>query len=108
MNFVRIFGDEDCLLSVHYDHEDHDEFSNIFDQWTDIEHLENFFTTHEIDLNRPYWDGITIEQAIIETRYEAIKFRKFLKKLSKTQKKIRISKFNYLIKTLKKNKINFT
>lgn len=108
MNFVRIFGDEDCLLSVHYNHEDHDEFSNIFDQWTDIEHLENFFTAHEIDLNRPYWDGITIVQAIIETRYEAIKFRKFLKKLSKTPKKVRISKFISFFKPLEKNQFNFS
>ncbi len=66
MDFVRIFGDEDCLLSVLYEQENHDEFSNIFNQWTDIEYLENFFTTHEIDLTRSYWDGITIEQAIIE------------------------------------------
>jgi hypothetical protein len=108
MNFVRIFADEDCLLSVHYDHEDHDEFSKIFDQWTDIEYLEDFFTTHKIDLNRPYWDGITIEQAIIETRHEAIKFRKFLKKLSKTAKKIQISKFISFFKPLEKNQFNFS
>ncbi|NQU80763.1 MAG: hypothetical protein HQ543_04535 [Bacteroidetes bacterium] len=106
MNFVRIFGDEDCLLSVHYDDKDYDEFSKIFDQWTDVEYLEDFFTAHEIDLNRPYWDGITIEQAIIETRHEAIKFRKFLKKLSKTPKKVRISKFISFFKPLEKTHYN--
>ena len=46
MKFVPIFDDEDCLLSVKKDNERQDEFSEIFDQWTDIEYLDKFFTTN--------------------------------------------------------------
>ena len=89
MKFVPLFDDEDCLLSTKKDNEKQDEFSKIFDQWTDIEYLEEFFTTHENDLKRSYWEGISIEQAIIETRNEAIKFRKYLKKISEKPTKER-------------------
>lgn len=89
MKFVHIFDDEECLLSVKKDNERQDEFSNIFDQWTDIEYLYKFFTAHESDLKRPFWEGISIEQAIIETRNEAIKFRKYLKKISEKSPKER-------------------
>ena len=89
MKFVPIFDDEDCLLSVKKDNERQDEFSKIFDQWTDIEYLDKFFTTNEVDLKRPFWDGISIEQAIIETRNEAIKFRKYLKRISEKPPKER-------------------
>lgn len=108
MDFVRIFGDEDCLLSVHSSTENCDEFSKIFDQWTDIEYLENFFTVNEDDLNRPYWEGISIEQAIIETRSEAIKFRRYLKKLSKKAKSERIEKFISFFKPLEKDRYNLS
>lgn len=89
MKFVPIFDDENCLLSTKKDNERQDEFSKIFDQWTDIEYLDNFFTTHESDLKRPFWEGISIEQAIIETRNEAIKFLKYLKRISEKPPKER-------------------
>jgi hypothetical protein len=83
MKFVSIFGDEECLLSVIGDHKTFSEFDKIFRNWTDIEYLDTFFTTHEIDLKRPFWEGISVEQAIIETRNEAIKFRQHLRRISK-------------------------
>jgi hypothetical protein len=108
MNFVRIFDDEYCLLSVKNDDEEQDEFSKIFDQWTDIEYLDKFFTTHKNDLNRPFWEGITIEQAIIETRDEAIKYRRFLKKISQKPQKERISTFISFFQPLDKKQIKFS
>jgi hypothetical protein len=109
MNFIPIFGDEDCLLSVKNDDEEYDEFAKIFYMWTDTEYLENFFTTHENDLKRPYWEGITIEQAVIETRKEAIKFLGYLKKLSEKPKAERIKAFINLFHPLNKvqTKFNF-
>lgn len=103
MKFVTIFDDEDCLLSVKNDHEKQDEFSKIFDQWTDIEYLDNFFTTHASDLKRPYWEGISIEQSIIETRNEAIKFREYLKRIAEKPAKERIPLFLRFFKPLSKN-----
>lgn len=108
MKFVRIFGDEDCLLSVKNDDEEQDEFSKSFDQWTDIEYLEDFFTFHKEDLSRPFWEGITIEQAIIETRDEAIKYRRFLKKIAEKPQKERISIFISFFQPLDKKQIKFS
>jgi hypothetical protein len=105
MKFVSIFGDSDCLLSVKGDNEAQDEFSKIFDQWTDIEYLDRFFTTHKKDLERPFWERISIEQAIIETRNEAIKFRKYLKRISEKPIKERIPLFVRLFQPLSKNQV---
>jgi hypothetical protein len=100
MEIVRIFEGEDSLLTVKYDGHDEDEFANIFKNWTDIEYLNNFFEANESDLKRPYWQGISIEQAIIETRREALKFRGHLKKMSARTKKERISVFTRLFQPL--------
>jgi hypothetical protein len=83
MKFVHIFGDEDCFLSVKGDHEVYSEFDKIFKHWTDIEYLHNFFTDNKKDLSDPIWEGITIAQAIIETRNETFKFLQHLKRISK-------------------------
>jgi hypothetical protein len=103
MKFVPIFEDSDCLLSVKGENDEQDEFSKIFDQWTDVEYLDKFFTTNEKDLQRPFWEGISIEQAIIETRDEAIKFRKYLRKISEKPPKERISLFIRFFQPLSKN-----
>jgi len=100
MEFVRIFEGEDNLLTVKYYGQDEDEFAKIFNEWTDIKHLDNFFSTNESDLKRPHWGGITIEQAIIETRREALKFRGHLKIMSSKTKKERISVFARLFHPL--------
>jgi hypothetical protein len=100
MEFVRIFDDEECLLSVKNDGYNVDEFKKIFDEWTDTEYLDNFFSTNESDLKRPFWAGVTIEQAILETRREASKFREQLRKLTTKTKEERISLFVRLFRPL--------
>ncbi len=100
MEFVRIFENEDILLTVKYDGQSEDEFTEIFDKWTDIEHLDNFFSDNESDLNRPFWEGVSIEQAIIETRREALKLRELLIKLSTKPQNERISLFSRLFHPL--------
>ena len=103
MKFVSIFGDEECLLSVKGDHETLSEFDKIFRNWTDIEYLDTFFATHEIDLKRPFWEGISVEQAIIETRNEAIKFREHLRWLSGKVPSERLVFLMRLFQPLRKN-----
>lgn len=103
MKFISIFEDSECLLSVKGDNEKQDEFSKLFDQWTDTEYLYDFFSTHQQDLSRPFWEGISIEQAIIETRNEAIKFRKHLKKIAKKPLSERIPLFVRLFQPLSKS-----
>lgn len=108
MKFVSIFGDEDCLLSVKGDHEKFSEFDKVFRHWTDIEYLDTFFTTHEIDLKRPFWEGISVGQAIIETRNEAIKFRQHLRRISKKVPSERLVLLLRLFQPLKKNQTSLS
>lgn len=102
MEIVRIFGDEDSLLSVQYDENEQDEFSRIFEEWTDIEFLENFFNDNKSDLERPFWNHVSIEEAIQLTRDEAIKLRSYFYDLSKKNPRKRISLFSDLFKPLEK------
>jgi hypothetical protein len=61
MEIVRIFEDEDCLLAALYDGEEDDEFARLFEGWTDVEKLEEFFNQNSDDLKRSYWEGISID-----------------------------------------------
>jgi hypothetical protein len=103
MKFVPIFDDEECVLSVAGDHDNYSEFDKIFRSWTDIEYLYDFFSSHEKDLKRSIWDGISIEQAIIETKNEAVKFRQYLKKISKKPSEERIQLLLRLFQPLSYN-----
>lgn len=103
MEIVRIFDDEDCLLSVQYDLSEIDEFSRIFEDWTDIEFLENFFEENKHDLESPFWNNVSIEEAIQLTRNEAIKLRNYFYDLSKKTPRKRILLFADLFKPLEKH-----
>jgi len=105
MKIVRIFADEDCLLTVHYDNEKQDEFARLFNEWTDTEFLESFFTTHERDLD--YWGDISVEDAIKNTRDEAIKFYDSLITLTKLKPQLRKRKFINLFKPLENDQSRF-
>jgi hypothetical protein len=100
MKIRRIFADQDFLLSAHWDGQILDEFSRIFDCWTDIGFLENFFTEHEKDLHAPFWKGITIEEAVFSTRGSAIKFRNTFKDLVTESENCRVSFFRTLFRPL--------
>lgn len=105
MEFICIFEDLNCLLTIKEDNEQLNEFDKIFDNWTDLEYLHNFFSIHQKDLNRPIWEGISIEQAVLETRKEAIRFREYLRKISKKPTNERISSLIKLFKPLINNQI---
>jgi len=107
MQIIRIFADDNSLLSVQYDGNDIDEFSRLFDEWTDIEYLEHFFTNNQEDLNRPAWAGTSIDEAIIRTRNEAIKSRRYLKKLTKLSVGERIGLFTKFFKPLENSQSRF-
>jgi hypothetical protein len=102
MEFVCIFDANTSLLTVHYEENSIDEFSRLFRDWTDIEYLEDFFSKNEIDLLRDHWKGISIEQAVLKTRNDAIKLRTKFSQLSSMEAKARISKFQNFFKPLEK------
>ena len=107
MEIIPIFGNQNNLLTVHYDSEDRDEFSRLFDEWTDIEFLRHFFTENGHDLSQPFWGGVSLNQAILGTRKQAIELRKFLKNLSEKQPDERIKKFISLFKPLDNQQYQF-
>jgi len=73
MNIVPIF--EPYLYAVRYKNELVDELERLFDEWSDIEKLEQFFESNAKDLG---YYGISVEEAIGETLKESTAFRKNL------------------------------
>ncbi len=71
MKIIPIF--EPYLFSIQYENEEFDELERLFENWTDIEILEEFFESNKNDLK---YFRMDIEEAIIETGIEAKAFRK--------------------------------
>lgn len=109
MKFIRIFADRNCLLSVQYDNEKQHEFEKLFRQWIDTEFLFGFFEANERDLRRPDWKGISVEQAVVETRREAYELFIFIKNLQEQPPEQRVLLLRKFFRTLnlRKNRENF-
>ncbi|CAM3469692.1 hypothetical protein V7S77_02075 [Aquirufa ecclesiirivi] len=58
------------------------EFNRLFNFFTDANLLYEFFVKNEADLKEPFWEGISIEKAILKVRTEAIDLHKKIKKYS--------------------------
>jgi hypothetical protein len=58
--------------------ETYDIFSKLFDQWNDPSYLWSFFKENIEDLNRPFWRGISVDQAIKKVYNEAGNFEEIL------------------------------
>lgn len=77
MRIVDIFAVvEGSLYAVRYDGKVCDEFKTLFDQWQDIEYLEQFFEDNKHDLKNGIYNHLSIEDAITRTINEAFKFEK--------------------------------
>ncbi|MFN2262157.1 MAG: hypothetical protein ABR595_08860 [Psychroflexus sp.] len=72
----------ESLYSVHYESEPTHEFEKYFDLWNDPIYLREFFEEHLDDLKAGFWNGVTIEEAIIRTRNEAKPLEKKIKQLA--------------------------
>ena len=57
------------------DNEPVDEFSSLFNNWQDPEYLDNFFNKHKQDLQKEFFNCISIEEAILKTIDEAYEFQ---------------------------------
>ena len=102
MKIIRIFDEKNYLLTVIYKNEKSDEFTRLFDNWTNIEWLEDFFIKNEKDLYRTFWRPMTIKNAVLKTRNDAIQLRKHFMNLVDMLPEERISEFNQLFKPLQK------
>lgn len=77
---------EESLYSVHYDTEATHEFAKYFDLWNDPVYLREFFEKHQEDLDNAFWNGITIDEAIIKTREDAKLFEQELLEIAELGK----------------------
>ncbi len=69
MNIFSIF-DDNSLFVVKYKDEEYDELERLFNLWTDVEYLEEFF--HENKENLQYFK-VSVEEAVLITIQEAEK-----------------------------------
>lgn len=75
MKLVRIFAhDKNQLLSIQFDESGSDEFRKAFNQWQDVEYLEDFFETNKEDLQSDFYGKISVEDAVLETLKESREF----------------------------------
>ncbi len=91
---------EKSLYSVQYSDEDINEFRKLFTIWTDAEYLESFFESHKIDLQSGFYNDISVEEAVIRTRNEALRLEKQLIRFAQTGKIDRYSTLSSLFKPL--------
>jgi hypothetical protein len=80
MEIVRIFDDH--LFSFKHNNCEN-EFSRLFDFWSDIEQLEEFFEANKYDLQKPFWNYLSVKDAIYRTIQESGKLEDSFRNLSK-------------------------
>ena len=96
---------EDSLFSVQYESEAAHEFAKCFELWNDPIYLREFFEQHIVDLNNPFWNGITIEEAIIKTREDAKILEEELLYVAETGKTEKLETLSTLFEPLSKGVI---
>ena len=75
------------------------EFSRLFNNWQDPEYLDAFFNKYKKDLQKEFYNFISIEDAIQKTIDEAFKFEQKILSLAKKRKKRYYKKFANIICT---------
>ena len=69
----------ETLLSIQFDEFEVDEVKRIFDQWSDVVFLEEFFHTNYDDLNGDFYKMESVDEAVLKTLSYAKDFSKLLK-----------------------------
>ena len=83
MKLVSIFAHKkNTLLSIQFDNNDFDEFSQAFNQWQDIEYLEQFFEEHKNDLQSKFYGNISVEDAVYDTIEESREFEEHIRQIA--------------------------
>ena len=93
----------DSLYSVKYEENDENELRIIFNQWSDTEYLEQFFEDNKTDLQREFYNYISIEEAILRTLDEAEKLEDELIRIAKAGQTNRYENLQTFFKPLYDN-----
>lgn len=104
MKIHPIFGNvSTCMLwSVRYSNDDEDVFTKLFELWHDIEHLTNFFRDNQLLLQDPFWNSITIDEAIDQVLNEAESFENELFDIENLDEKEQVEALGEIFKPLHK------
>lgn len=103
MEIIDIFAViKDSLYSVQYEDEVLHEFEKYFDLWNDPIYLYEFFEEHLEDLERDFWKGVTINEAIIRTRKDANLLESKLIEIAETGKIERLENLSTIFEPLSK------
>lgn len=74
LKLIRIFAEETepVLLSMPLDNTTEiTELENLYEQWNDPEYLKAFFENNKSDLQNGYYNSLTVDEAVLQTREEA-------------------------------------
>jgi len=93
---------EDSLYSVQYESEELNEFAKCFELWNNPVYLREFFEKNIEDLNLPFWNGITVEDAIKKTREDAIALEDELIHIAEIGRTVRHETLSTLFEPLSK------
>jgi hypothetical protein len=101
MKLIRIFEHEkNTLLSIQFDNEDFDEFRKAFNQWQDVEYLEQFFEENKADLQSGFYGNISVEDAVFDTIEESEKLEKRIREIAIEGENDNEPNLNIIFKTL--------
>lgn len=85
MKIVDIFAIvKGSLLSVQFEGMNSDEFALLFDNWSDVEYLEQFFEDNKADLQSGFYGNISVEEAVSRTIEEAEALEDYIRDVAKT------------------------
>ena len=91
---------EDSLYAIKYKDTEDNEFSQLFEDWSDIEFLESFFEEHKQDLQSGFYKDILIEDAIEQTLVEAEGLEQLIKEIAEKGKSDNYQNLQTLFKPL--------
>ena len=109
MEIIRIFVVVNrSLLSVQFYGEAEDAFTILFEQWSDVEYLEDFFENNKADLQSGFFGEISVEEAVRVTIDEAERVEEYVRRLARASKASRREQqIDFVVKDLKANDPSF-
>ncbi len=84
-------------------YEQTNEFNRLFNNWQDPEYLEDFFNKHKQDLQKEFFNNISVEDAILKTIDDAYEFQQKILSISENGKEDIFQSLQTLFKPLNNN-----
>lgn len=89
MEIVRIFGDvsgdsADGLYAIKYDGDKRNEYGNFIELGEDVQKLFSFFKENLDDLNGPFYNGISLNNAVMQTIDEVREIERMILELKRS------------------------